>query len=130
MGLLFGWRGRVRRWPRLDPDGSPWDMEAGPGDIKVVSTEALEHLTEKAQKTLGVSAVGRPEWLEVHRVASRPLHRGVGAAGARGYYRCIVVSVLSDGPAGAYTLDVTERDFHALRDVSPNHSWWSSLIDT
>jgi hypothetical protein len=25
----------------------------------------------------------------------------------RGYHRCIVVSVLSDGPGGAYTLDVT-----------------------
>jgi hypothetical protein len=120
MGLLFGWRGRVRRWPRLDPDRSPWDQGAGPGDIKVVSTEVLEHLMEKASKTPGVSATGRPEWLDVHRVDLRDHYIVVWRADGHGHYRCIVVSVLSDGPGGAYTLDVTERDFHALRDVSPN----------
>jgi hypothetical protein len=95
-------------------------MGAGPGDIKVVSTEVLEHLTEKARKTPGVSAVGRPEWLEVHRIDLRDHYIVVWGPEGRGYYRCIVVSTLSDGPGGAYTLDMTERDFHALRDVSPN----------
>jgi len=56
----------------------------------------------------------------VHRVDLRDHFIVVWSAQGHGYYRCIVVSVLSDGPGGAYTLDVTERDFHALRDVSPN----------
>jgi hypothetical protein len=55
----------------------------------------------------------------VHRVDLRDHYIVVWGPQGRGYYRCIVVSVLSDGQAGAYTLDVTEGGFHALRDVSP-----------
>lgn len=120
MGLLFGWRGRVRRWLRLDPDRSPWNNGAGLGDIKVIPTDVLEGLMERAVQTPGVSAVGRPEWLERYRGELRFHYIVAWGPEQRGFHRCVVVSVLSDGPGGAYTLDVNARDFRALRDVSPN----------
>ena len=71
-------------------------------------------------QTPGASAVGRPEWLEGHRGELRYHYIVAWGPERRGLQRCVVVSVLSDGPGGAYSLDVTARDFHPLRDVSPN----------
>src|SRR5215475_849876 len=106
MDLLFGWRGRVRRWPRLEFDRPPWGMCARPGDIKVASTDVLERLMRKARDTPGVSATGRPEWLETHRSDLDDHYIvTVGAAG-RGFSRCVVVCGLNDDPGGSYTLDI------------------------
>ncbi|TDW75153.1 hypothetical protein [Kribbella pratensis] len=119
MDLLFGWRGRVRRWPRIDGRRLPWGELDDVGDIKVISTEVLKGLMEKAARTPGVSATGRPEWLEEHRDALGDHYVVVFGPDSHDFYRCIVFSVLEDRPAGAYTLDMSRADFHALPDISP-----------
>src|SRR5262245_51907734 len=118
MDLLFGWRGRVRRWPKLDGDQSPWGGRGIP-EIKVMSTEVLKRLMEKALRTPGISATGRPQWLEKHRSELGHHYVVVFGPEGHGYYRCIVFSVLKDRPAGAYTLDMTRSEFHALPDIAP-----------
>jgi hypothetical protein len=118
MDLLFGWRGRVRRWPKLDAGRLPWGTGDTPG-IKVISTEVLERLMEKAVHTPGVSATGRPQWLEEHRSDLGDHYVVVFGPEGRGYYRCVVFSVLGDRPAGAYSLDMTRSEFSALPDIAP-----------
>jgi hypothetical protein len=44
----------------------PWGSGNIP-EIKVISTEVLKGFIEKAVRTPGMSATGRPEWLEAHR---------------------------------------------------------------
>ena len=119
MGLLFGWRGRIGRWPTLARDRSPWGVrQAAPGEVKVVSTQVLERLMVTARRTPGVSATGRPEWIALHRAQFQEHYLVAGWFEGHGFYRCIVLSGLGDDDAGTYTLDVHERDFHRLRDVS------------
>jgi hypothetical protein len=119
MNLLFGWRGRVRWWPRVNAGGPLWCPGDIPGDVKVISTAVLERLMDKAVRTPWASAVGRPEWLESHRSELRDHYVVVLNWEGHGLYRCLVVSVVRDGPGGAYTLDVKKGDFHALRDIAP-----------
>ncbi|MFG1626779.1 hypothetical protein [Kribbella sp. NPDC049227] len=117
MDLLFGWRGRVRRWPKLDAGRLPWGGADIP-EIKVISTEILEGLMEKAVRTPGANATGRPEWLEAHR--SDLGHHYVVVFGPQGHgYRCVVFSVLGDRPACAYALDMGRSEFRALPDIAP-----------
>lgn len=118
MDLLFGWRGRVRRWPRVDGRRLPWGGLDDVGDIKVISTEVLRRLMEKAVRTPGVSATGRPEWLEEHREDLGNHYVVVFGPDAHGY-RCVVFSVLGNRPAGAYSLDMTKPDFHDLPNIAP-----------
>lgn len=118
MDLLFGWRGRVRRWPKLDGRRLPWGELDDLGDIKVISTEILEGLMEKAVRTRGANATGRPEWLEQHRDDLGD--HCVVAFGPQGHgYRCVVFSVLRDRLEGAYSLDMSRLDFHGLPDIAP-----------
>lgn len=118
MDLLLGWRGRVRRWPKLDAGLLPWGTGDNP-EIKVMSTDVLKQLMEKAARTPGVSATGRPAWLEEHSVDLGNHYVVVFGPEGHGFYRCVVISVLSDRPAGAYTLDISRPDFHALPGIAP-----------
>jgi hypothetical protein len=118
MDLLLGWRGRVRRWPKLDADRLPWTTGDTP-QIKVISTEVLTGLVQNAVRTPSVSATGRPQWLEEHH--SELSDHYVVVLGPKGshHYRCVVFSILGDRPAGAYTLDITRSDFRGLPDITP-----------
>jgi hypothetical protein len=118
MDLLFGRRGRGRRWPKFDAGRLPWGTGETP-EIKVMSTKVLERLMEKAARTPGVSATGRPQWLEERRSDLGDHYVVVHGPEGHGYYRCIVISVLKDRPAGAYTLDMTRSEFHDLPDIAP-----------
>ncbi|WP_433161592.1 hypothetical protein [Kribbella sp. CA-247076] len=120
MNLLFGWRGRVRRWPKIDGRRLPWGEMDHAGDIKVISTEVLKGLMEKAARTPGLSATGRPEWLEEHRDDLGDHYVAVFGTDGDDFYRCIVFSVLKDRSAGAYTLDLSRPDFHDLPDIAPS----------
>lgn len=71
MDLLFGWRGRVRRWPKLDGRRLPWGELDDLGDIKVISTEILEGLMEKAVRTRGPTPpVVRNGWSSIATISA------------------------------------------------------------
>ena len=119
MKLLFGWRGRVRLWPRFGPDQLPFLFDGGPGVIKIVSTDALEALIAKATQTPYASARGRPEWLDHHRNELGNHYVVPMTRQAYNLCRCVVITELRDRPTGFYSLDLNQRDYAALPDISP-----------
>lgn len=118
MSLLLGWGHRIRRWPKFRDSETAW-VDNRPSDIKVVTTNRLEELMALAARRPGVSS-GRPAWLEEHR--SQLGAHYIVAAGPQPpeHYLCFVTSELAGEPTGYYRLDIPQRTFHALPDISPD----------
>jgi hypothetical protein len=86
--------------------------------VKAVSTRELLQLAAEAKAAVGVSAIGRPAWLENHKSEIERVYLTAQIVESREVLRCLVTIMLSTSEMGAFTLDVATRRFERLRTIS------------
>jgi hypothetical protein len=87
-----------------------------PGVIRRASVRDLLKIGDDAKKN-GWSSAGRPLWTVEHSSQIRDLFITV-LSEDRGFLRCSVTAVLTDGTGGHFSLDMSRRKFDELPDLS------------
>lgn len=98
-------------WPNIDLYN-----QSTRSDIKLATLSEVDRFVARAEQN-GWSAVGRPEWLAMHR--DRIINVIVMQFGkeASDVFRCLCTAMLDIGTGHSFTLDVSEEDFSRLDDV-------------